>query len=68
MNLKRANVSLWLDAESHRPVQVRRTIVLGRGDTTANARVTMRFVEYGDPTPVTEPEIKSDEIRSFGCT
>lgn len=68
VNLKRANVTLWLDAESHRPVQVKRTIVLGRGDTTANARVTMRFEGYGEPTPVTEPEIRPDEIRRLGCT
>ncbi|WP_256289263.1 hypothetical protein [Halobellus inordinatus] len=66
-NIENATVTLWLDSETHRPVQAQREIEVADSGATATATVTFDFAGYDEPTSVRRPEFDEDEIWQLGC-
>jgi hypothetical protein len=66
-NLQNATITLWVDTETHRPVQVRHDLVVEQRGATATATMTTRFSAYDDPIQVTSPDVPADRIWETGC-
>lgn len=60
-----ATITLWIDNDTDRPVQVRRHIVLSGDGTTATATATFRFTGYNEPTPVSVSRV--DNVWETSC-
>ena len=67
MNLQNATVTLWVDTDTHRPVQVEHELVVEQSGATATATMTTRFSRYDEPTRVTKPDIDPDSVWETGC-
>ena len=65
-NLENVTVTIWLDAATDRPIQVRRDIRGTQDGVSAHANGTFLFQDFDEPTHLTEPEF-GDVIWEGGC-
>lgn len=58
---------VWVDEESHRPVESELEIEIEDGPATAEATLNMEFSAYGEPTDITVPGTTQTNVREIGC-
>lgn len=62
-----ATVTVWLDTTTWRPVKAQRHLTVRGGGNRATATVTLRFVDYDEPTRVARPHFDEDAVWTLGC-
>lgn len=62
-----ATLTVWIDTETWRPLQVSREIRLQQKDVTVMLTATWQFDEYDVPAVVTRPSFDRSEVREHGC-
>ncbi|WP_135365330.1 LolA-like protein [Halosimplex halophilum] len=62
-----AEVRVWLDPETNRPLRSAVRFAVSQGGNTASATVDMRFADYGADISVDVPVIPDDRTWGTGC-
>lgn len=66
-NLEDVRTTLWLDAETGRPLETSVEFEVTNGDERATASVTMRYSAYDEPVAIDVPAVPSDQRYELGC-
>ncbi|WP_436907278.1 hypothetical protein [Halosimplex marinum] len=62
-----AEVRVWIDPETYRPLRSAVRFEVSRGGNTATARIEMTFADYGADLSVDVPAIPDEETWGAGC-
>lgn len=65
--IENVTVTVWIDAETDRPIKATRDVKVRKDGNTATANGTFQFDGFDEPTPVTLPEIDEDVVWKSGC-
>ena len=60
VNLKNATLTLWVDPDTHRPVQSQLELEMAKGGATAIARITIDYADYNEPISIEIPAAVRD--------
>ncbi|AEH36515.1 hypothetical protein [Halopiger xanaduensis] len=66
-NLEDASTTLWLDAETGRPLETSVEFEVSGNDETATASITMRYSAYDEPASIDVPTVPSEDRYELGC-
>ncbi|ELZ27439.1 hypothetical protein C475_05955 [Halosimplex carlsbadense 2-9-1] len=66
-SVENAEVRVWLDAETHRPLRSAVRFEVSQGGNSASATVDMRFDDHGSDLSVDVPVIPDDQTWGVGC-
>jgi hypothetical protein len=66
-NFKNATLTLWVDTETWRPVQTRRSSNWGADGANVNLTATWQYDDYDEPANVTRPSFNESNLREDGC-
>ncbi|MEF8776261.1 MAG: hypothetical protein V5A43_07130 [Haloarculaceae archaeon] len=65
--IENMTLTVWIDAETDRPITATRDVNVEEGGTTARANGTFEFGGFDEPTPITLPEIGDEVVWKSGC-
>ena len=66
-NFVNATYTVWLDAETWRPLQTHQEVILREQGVTVTFTATWRIEEYDTPATVERPTIRESDVRPHGC-
>ncbi|MGB9953265.1 hypothetical protein ACOZ4F_12825 [Haloarcula marismortui] len=66
-SLENATARLWLDPDTHRPVQSELDIEISQRGATATATITVQYTDYDEPTSVSIPQGVYKDPYELGC-
>jgi hypothetical protein len=66
-SVENAEVRVWLDPQTNRPIKSDVRFEVSGGGGSATAEVTTRFTGYDDPVSVTNDAAASDTVYDLGC-
>ncbi|WP_459807534.1 LolA-like protein [Halopiger thermotolerans] len=66
-NLEDAHTTLWLDAETGRPLETSVEFDVSGDGETATVSITMRYSAYDEPVSIDVPTVPSDQRYELGC-
>lgn len=66
-NLEDVRTTLWLDADTGRPLETSVEFAVSGNDETATASITMRYSSYDEPVSIDVPAVPSDQRYELGC-
>lgn len=66
-SIDETSATLWIDAETDRPLQTNLEFTVSGGDETATASITMRYLDYDDAVAIDVPTVSSSEQYELGC-
>lgn len=66
-NVDETSATLWIDAETDRPLESHVEFTVTDGDESATASITMRYLDYDDAVSIDVPTIPSGDQYELGC-